>query len=131
MTRDEAMKWAIGSRMRDAKANEALDKMADNARELGLDYEPVGERALTLPGDGVKPWQRRSMSKSVEALQQDIEKEATRNIKRLGVILDFDSETLQTASKVRLEEAIKAMARIRDANRALKEKTDRGNHELA
>ena len=26
------------------KANEALDKMADNARELGLDYEPAQKR---------------------------------------------------------------------------------------
>jgi pyruvate/2-oxoacid:ferredoxin oxidoreductase beta subunit len=27
--------------IKDALANEALDKMAENARELGLDYEPA------------------------------------------------------------------------------------------
>lgn len=47
MTNDEAtthsvMKLTIKSRMRDIKANEALKKMAENARELGLDYEPDG-----------------------------------------------------------------------------------------
>ena len=87
----------------------------------------ITDEIMILPGDGVKPWQRKSRGKSVETLQQDIEKEATRNIKRLGAVLDFDSETLQVASKVRLEEAIKAMARIRDLNRALKEKTNVSN----
>jgi hypothetical protein len=29
--------------LREALANEALDKMAENARELGLDYEPAQE----------------------------------------------------------------------------------------
>ena len=31
--------------IKEALANEALDKMAENARELGLDYEPVAWRA--------------------------------------------------------------------------------------
>jgi hypothetical protein len=29
-----------------SKANEALDKMAENARELGLDYEPVKQEPV-------------------------------------------------------------------------------------
>lgn len=34
------------------KANEALDKMAENARELGLDYEPEQLK----PADGQLIW---------------------------------------------------------------------------
>jgi hypothetical protein len=64
MTKDEALRLALealnttesdcGSRawereqeaitaIKEALANEALDKMAENARELGLDYEPAQE----------------------------------------------------------------------------------------
>jgi hypothetical protein len=32
--------------LREALANDALDKMAENARELGLDYEPVPENFI-------------------------------------------------------------------------------------
>ena len=107
---------------KEVSAEEAMKQAAKS-----LEVEMITDEIMILPGDGVKPWQRKSRGKSVETLQQDIEKEATRNIKRLGAVLDFDSETLQVASKVRLEEAIKAMARIRDLNRALKEKTNVSN----
>jgi len=57
MTKDEALKMALEvmrnqgdvsvdewiateKAIKEALANEALDKMAENARELGLDYEP-------------------------------------------------------------------------------------------
>ena len=65
MTKDEALKmaleafgeidWSNNSQwqsdrakvaiatLKEALANEALDKMAENARELGLDYEPAQE----------------------------------------------------------------------------------------
>ena len=65
MTKDEALKlaleafgeidWSNNSQwqsdrakvaiatLKEAMANEALDKMAENARELGLDYEPAQE----------------------------------------------------------------------------------------
>ena len=33
--------------LRYKKANEALDKKAENARELGLDYEPAQQEPLT------------------------------------------------------------------------------------
>jgi hypothetical protein len=55
MTKDEALKLALegaanyidalggdSRKYRQALANDALDKKAENARELGLDYEPVG-----------------------------------------------------------------------------------------
>jgi len=55
MTKDEALKLALEwfekdgepdhhpvvTAIKEALANEALDKMAENARELGLDYEPA------------------------------------------------------------------------------------------
>ena len=60
MTKDEALKMALEvmrnqgdvsvdewiateKAIKEALANEALDKMAENARELGLDYEPEQE----------------------------------------------------------------------------------------
>ena len=59
MTKDEALKLALDAletsmypqqkqlqaitAIKEALANEALDKMAENARELGLDYEPPQE----------------------------------------------------------------------------------------
>jgi hypothetical protein len=45
--REISMVGAAMADLRQALANAALDKMADNARELGLDYEqpaPEGER---------------------------------------------------------------------------------------
>ncbi len=33
-----------------SKANEALDKKAENARELGLDYEPVQDSGIVTAG---------------------------------------------------------------------------------
>ena len=35
---------------RQALANEALDKMAENARELGLDYEPAQDSGIVTAG---------------------------------------------------------------------------------
>ena len=60
MTKDEALRLALKTleyagpswiearqpaitAIKEALANEALDKMAENARELGLDYEPAQE----------------------------------------------------------------------------------------
>jgi len=60
MTKDEALRLALEAleyagpswiearqpaitALKEALANEALDKMAENARELGLDYEPAQE----------------------------------------------------------------------------------------
>jgi hypothetical protein len=38
------VEWQIAiTAIKEALANEALDKMAENARELGLDYEPAQE----------------------------------------------------------------------------------------
>jgi len=36
------------ARLREALANEALDKMAENARELGLDYEPAQQEPVAF-----------------------------------------------------------------------------------
>ena len=38
--------------IKEALANEALDKMAENARELGLDYEPAQEPVAWEGGEG-------------------------------------------------------------------------------
>ena len=37
--------------IKEALANEALDKMAENARELGLDYEPAQRTWVELDGE--------------------------------------------------------------------------------
>jgi hypothetical protein len=37
--------------LREALANEALEKMAENARELGLDYEPAQDVGITRYAD--------------------------------------------------------------------------------
>ena len=46
VSRDDATVWDVATlECGDAiRAQQALDKMAENARELGLDYEPVQER---------------------------------------------------------------------------------------
>ena len=41
--RPQGLKEAAITAIKEALANEALDKMAENARELGLDYEPEQE----------------------------------------------------------------------------------------
>ena len=38
------------------KKDEALDRMAENARELGLDYEPIVEQVEDSVGMGQKAW---------------------------------------------------------------------------
>ena len=46
-------KYIYGTPLLDAmtgKANEALDRMAENARELGLDYEPVQDGGIVTAG---------------------------------------------------------------------------------
>jgi hypothetical protein len=55
----EALEWEFGlhpvgkkmseaiTAIKEALANEALDKMAENARELGLDYEPEQPKVRT------------------------------------------------------------------------------------
>jgi hypothetical protein len=40
--------------IKEALANEALDKMAENARELGLDYEPAQRTWVGLTDEEVK-----------------------------------------------------------------------------
>ena len=63
MTKDEALKLALDAletsmypqqkqlqaitAIKEALANEALEKMAENARELGLDYEPEQPKVRT------------------------------------------------------------------------------------
>lgn len=42
--------------VRDALADSALDRMAENARELGLDYEPIVEQVEDSVGMGHKAW---------------------------------------------------------------------------
>ena len=37
-----------------SKANEALDKMAENARELGLDYEPAQRTWVYLTDEEIR-----------------------------------------------------------------------------
>jgi len=47
---EEAVEGLCDARaiLRKALANEALDKMAENARELGLDYEPAQQEPVAL-----------------------------------------------------------------------------------
>jgi signal recognition particle subunit SEC65 len=45
--------------LRQALANEALDKMAENARELGLDYEPARDSGIVTAG-GADPRTQRT-----------------------------------------------------------------------
>ena len=42
--------------VREALADSALDRMAENARELGLDYEPIVEQVEDSVGMGHKAW---------------------------------------------------------------------------
>ena len=42
--------------IREALADSALDRMAENARELGLDYEPIVEQVEDSVGMGHKAW---------------------------------------------------------------------------
>jgi hypothetical protein len=42
-----------------SKANEALDRMAENARQVGLDYEPAQRQWVGLSDEEIeKVWQR-------------------------------------------------------------------------
>ena len=43
-----ALQAVIDVALREALANEALDKMAENARELGLDYEPAQQEPVAV-----------------------------------------------------------------------------------
>jgi hypothetical protein len=68
MTKDEALKLALDAletsmypqqkqlqaitAIKESLANEALEKMAENARELGLDYEPAQEPVAWEGGEG-------------------------------------------------------------------------------
>ena len=45
--RPQGLKEAAITAIKEALANEALDKMAENARELGLDYEPEQPKVRT------------------------------------------------------------------------------------
>ena len=74
MTNDEAtthsvMKLTIKSRMRDIKANEALKKMAENARELGLDYEPDWKDRLIAQHEETLLWQAKRIAELLDAPQ--------------------------------------------------------------
>ena len=66
--------------IKEALANEALDKMAENARELGLDYEPaqrtwVGLTRIELIKCGVLPF---GMSYELyEAIEQALKERNT------------------------------------------------------
>ena len=72
MTKDEALNhalqlvsnlrthsWTVAdtqfviTAIKEALANEALEKMAENARELGLDYEPAQRTWVTLTEDEI------------------------------------------------------------------------------
>jgi hypothetical protein len=71
MTKDEALRLALKTleyagpswiearqpaitAIKEALANEALDRMAENARELGLDYEPAQRTWVGLTDEEVK-----------------------------------------------------------------------------
>ena len=55
-----------------SKANEALDKKAENARELGLDYEPVAKHYVD-GGHLVYPTAQRQSARSAWVGQTDEE----------------------------------------------------------
>jgi hypothetical protein len=66
--------------------NEALDKMAENARELGLDYEPAQQEYERGFIDGMQEQMKRSVDRAVNAMAQrtwvgltDVERRAVRN----------------------------------------------------
>ena len=50
--------------------NTALDKMAENARELGLDYEPAQQEYERGFIDGMQEQMRRSVDRAVNAMAQ-------------------------------------------------------------
>ena len=52
-----------------SKANEALDKMAENARELGLDYEPARDNGIVTAGGADPRTQRTWVSLTNNELQ--------------------------------------------------------------
>ena len=98
MTKDEALKLSLealnttesdcGSRawereqeaitaIKEALANEALEKMAENARELGLDYEPAQRTWVGLTDEEINsvrykrdwtaPWTDMTFARAIEA----------------------------------------------------------------
>ena len=91
MTKDEALKLALDAletsmypqqkqlqaitAIKEALANEALDKMAENARELGLDYEPPQRTWVGLTDGDIDDLSRTMVNgnKSVNWLCQAIE----------------------------------------------------------
>jgi hypothetical protein len=56
---DRAKMQAAIVALREALANEALDKKAENARELGLDYEPARDSGIVTAG-GADPRTQRT-----------------------------------------------------------------------
>ena len=54
--------------LRKALANEALDKKADNARELGLDYEPARDSGIVTAGGADPRTQRTWVGLTDEAI---------------------------------------------------------------
>jgi hypothetical protein len=79
----EALEWeeaqtAYPSRMmtnaitalQKALANEALDKMAENARELGLDYEPAPATELREQGPGRNHWEDGDVFERIAAIKE-------------------------------------------------------------
>jgi len=73
-----------------ALANEALDKMAENARELGLDYEPWTTEQVTVPTDSIQFFKSVSNGPSVEVLR----------ISKDGIWANPDIPTDEAAKKV-------------------------------
>jgi hypothetical protein len=74
---------------------------------------------LTLSAKTIRPWEKHKPSKA--KCHKEIEIQSNTNIKRIGLILDFDSEGLAPASKIRLEELLHSMVMIRHRNRQLQE----------
>ena len=114
MTKDEAMKLALealgnswtepGNKqyefekeaitaLREALANEALDKMAENARELGLDYEPsAGTQVSKVWWDG-----ERLMAKPIplDDFYEPAKQEPKSNLKQVIELYDSPDQPAQ------------------------------------
>ena len=98
--------------LRQALANEALDRKAENARELGLDYEPIAQRwAVFCSGCG-KEWSvsyehpGKSICADCEGMSRNLEQPVTQAEYERGFI-----DGMQKQMQSSVDKAVNSMSR--------------------
>ena len=98
--------------LRQALANEALDRMAENARELGLDYEPAAQRWAVFCSECKKEWSvsyphpGKSICSDCEGMSRNLEKPAAQAEYERGFI-----DGLQKQMQSSVDKAVNSMSR--------------------